>query len=220
MKVHVAIVPLARDQLFPALQNGQGRPRRGRADDHAGAAARSPTSAMPTRTGVSEDRGDDEGRAAAGQRRRSLGPRGVRAAQQQLLREPAAAERVAAIRRGKPPVTIKEAPEELEDDDLLEMVNAGLVDVTIVDDFVAEFWQQVFPNLQLHPARRGADRRRDRRRPCARTTRSCATPSTSGSRRMVRGRRSATDGSSLPAECELREERRRRGGAAEVSGAA
>jgi len=53
---------------------------------------------------------------------------------------------------GKPAVTIKEAPEELEDDDLLEMVNAGLVDVTIVDNFVAEFWQQVFTNLQLHPA--------------------------------------------------------------------
>ena len=30
------------------------------------------------------------------------------------------------------------------------MVNAGLVEATVVDDFVAEFWQQVFPNLQLH----------------------------------------------------------------------
>jgi membrane-bound lytic murein transglycosylase MltF len=32
------------------------------------------------------------------------------------------------------------------------MVNAGLVELTIVDDFVAEFWHQVFPNITLHPA--------------------------------------------------------------------
>ncbi len=50
--------------------------------------------------------------------------------------------------RGKPPVTIKPAPEVLEDDDILEMVNAGLVDITIVDDFMVEFWHQVFPNIQ------------------------------------------------------------------------
>ena len=50
--------------------------------------------------------------------------------------------------RGKAPVMIKEAPEALEDDDILEMVNAGLVDVTVVDDFVAEFWQQVLPDVR------------------------------------------------------------------------
>ena len=47
-------------------------------------------------------------------------------------------------------MTIKEAPEPLEDDDILEMVNAGLVDATVVDDFVAEFWQQVFTDIQVH----------------------------------------------------------------------
>jgi membrane-bound lytic murein transglycosylase MltF len=41
-------------------------------------------------------------------------------------------------------------PEALEDDDVLEMVNAGLVDITIVDDFVADFWRQVFPNVRLN----------------------------------------------------------------------
>jgi len=53
--------------------------------------------------------------------------------------------------RGKPPVTIREAPEQLEDDDILEMVNAGLVNVTVVDDYLADFWQQVFTNLRPHP---------------------------------------------------------------------
>jgi hypothetical protein len=32
------------------------------------------------------------------------------------------------------------------------MVNAGLVDITIVDDFMVEFWHQVFPNIQPQPA--------------------------------------------------------------------
>jgi membrane-bound lytic murein transglycosylase MltF len=52
--------------------------------------------------------------------------------------------------RGKAPVTIKEAPEALEDDDILEMVNAGLVDISVVDDFVAEFWRQIFPNVKIN----------------------------------------------------------------------
>ena len=31
------------------------------------------------------------------------------------------------------------------------MVNAGLLKATVVDDFMAEFWKQVLPNLTLHP---------------------------------------------------------------------
>src|SRR5262249_26220435 len=43
-----------------------------------------------------------------------------------------------------------EAPTTLEDDDIIEMVNAGLVESTVVNDFIAEFWQQVFPNVKLN----------------------------------------------------------------------
>lgn len=52
---------------------------------------------------------------------------------------------------GKPPVRVKPAPEQLEDEDLLEMVNAGLLPYAIVDDFKASFWAQVLPKLVLHP---------------------------------------------------------------------
>ena len=51
---------------------------------------------------------------------------------------------------GKPPVVIRSAPEDLEDDDLLEMVNAGLMPAIIVDDYLANFWKKVFPNLNVH----------------------------------------------------------------------
>jgi membrane-bound lytic murein transglycosylase MltF len=55
-------------------------------------------------------------------------------------------------KQGRQPVVVKEAPENLEDDDLLEMVNAGLVPATIVDDYLAQFWKKVFPNLVLSEA--------------------------------------------------------------------
>ena len=66
--------------------------------------------------------------------------------------------------RGKPAVVIDEAPDVLEDDDVLEMVNAGLAPITIVDDYLAEFWKQVFTNLDGAQRRRGALRRRAGRR--------------------------------------------------------
>jgi membrane-bound lytic murein transglycosylase MltF len=53
--------------------------------------------------------------------------------------------------RGKAAVTIREVPDVLEDDDILEMVNAGLMPITVVDDFLAQFWQQVFTDIKAHP---------------------------------------------------------------------
>jgi len=50
---------------------------------------------------------------------------------------------------GKASVKIVPAPENLEDDDLLEMVNAGLVPGTVVDNYLAQFWQKIFPNIVL-----------------------------------------------------------------------
>ena len=55
------------------------------------------------------------------------------------------------VKAGKPPVTITPAPEELEDEDLLEMASAGLVDVLVVDNHKAWFWQRVWPALKLYP---------------------------------------------------------------------
>jgi membrane-bound lytic murein transglycosylase MltF len=53
--------------------------------------------------------------------------------------------------RGKPVVIIDEAPDVLEDDDILEMVNAGLAPITVVDDYLAEFWSQVFTHIKARP---------------------------------------------------------------------
>ena len=50
----------------------------------------------------------------------------------------------------KQPVILKEAPEQLEDEDLIEMLNAGLLGVLVVDKHKAEFWKQVFPQITVH----------------------------------------------------------------------
>jgi membrane-bound lytic murein transglycosylase MltF len=52
--------------------------------------------------------------------------------------------------QGRTPVEIDLAPENLEDDDLIEMVSAGLVPAIVVDDYLARFWKQVFPTVVLH----------------------------------------------------------------------
>lgn len=54
-------------------------------------------------------------------------------------------------RSGKPEVILKAADEDLEDEDILEMVNAGLVGVTVVDSLVGELWSKVFEQVTLHP---------------------------------------------------------------------
>ena len=50
----------------------------------------------------------------------------------------------------KPPVLLKIAPEDLQDDDLLEMVNAGLVEIIVVDRYQALLWAKVFKKLKPH----------------------------------------------------------------------
>jgi membrane-bound lytic murein transglycosylase MltF len=50
---------------------------------------------------------------------------------------------------GKPPVKIREAPEDLEAEDILEMVNSGLIEITVVDRYKAVMWNRVFKDLDL-----------------------------------------------------------------------
>ena len=52
-------------------------------------------------------------------------------------------------RAGRPPVRLKEAPEALEDEDLIEMLSAGLVSSLVVDKHKADLWAQVFPKVKV-----------------------------------------------------------------------
>jgi membrane-bound lytic murein transglycosylase MltF len=52
---------------------------------------------------------------------------------------------------GKPPILIKAADKNLTDEDLLEMVNAGLLPATVTFSQRAQFWSKVFPQMVVHP---------------------------------------------------------------------
>jgi membrane-bound lytic murein transglycosylase MltF len=51
---------------------------------------------------------------------------------------------------GKPLIVIKASDQYLLDDDLIQMVNAGLLPATVTSDSRAKLWSQVLPNLTLH----------------------------------------------------------------------
>jgi membrane-bound lytic murein transglycosylase MltF len=53
-------------------------------------------------------------------------------------------------KKGKPPIEIKAADQNLQDDDLLQMVNAGLIPATVTTAPKAGIWSQVLPNLMVH----------------------------------------------------------------------
>ena len=146
LKVYVAIIPLARDQLFASLQAGK-------VDLVAAALTITPERrkvaefSIPTRTNVSEIVVTAPNVPPVSTPE-DLSGREVFVRKSSSYYESLTRLNEGLVSKGKPPVVIKEAPEALEDDDILEMVNAGLVELTVVDDFMAEFWQKVFTGVK------------------------------------------------------------------------
>jgi membrane-bound lytic murein transglycosylase MltF len=52
-------------------------------------------------------------------------------------------------RNRKTPVKIILVPDALEDEDLMEMLNAGLFEFLVVDDWIAKIWAQVLPKIKV-----------------------------------------------------------------------
>ena len=52
--------------------------------------------------------------------------------------------------KGKKPIPVTAGDENLEDFDLLDMVNAGVIKAVIVDSHKAAFWEQVFDKIVVH----------------------------------------------------------------------
>jgi membrane-bound lytic murein transglycosylase MltF len=52
-------------------------------------------------------------------------------------------------KEGHRPIEIKEMDEILEQHDLMEMVNAGILELTVADDHIAEIWSGVLPDIVL-----------------------------------------------------------------------
>jgi membrane-bound lytic murein transglycosylase MltF len=52
---------------------------------------------------------------------------------------------------GKTPIVIKAADKNLDDDDLIQMVNAGMISATVTRKTRADLWSKVFDNIRPHP---------------------------------------------------------------------
>jgi len=55
-------------------------------------------------------------------------------------------------KKGKKQMKLVLADEYLEDEDLLEMMNAGLIPMIVIDSHKGKFWAQIFTGLTLHPS--------------------------------------------------------------------
>lgn len=148
LRVHFLFVPMSRDELLTAVAEGRAdmavaaltvTPERQKLVDFANPTMRGVsnvvvTSADGPKISTAEDL---SGQSVV------LRPSSAYAAE--------VAELNARLRaKGMKEVVVKAAPETFEDEDILEMVNAGLVKATVVHSHLAAFWKQMFPNLQIH----------------------------------------------------------------------
>jgi membrane-bound lytic murein transglycosylase MltF len=148
LKVRAVFIPVPRDQLLPGLAAGKGdiaaasltiTPERRKLVDFTAAGMSNVSQvvvsgpASPNVAGLDDLSGKEVFVRKSSSYYESL----------VVLNEKFAAEK-------KPPVTLKEAPETLEDEDLLEMVNSGLIPLIIVNKHLADFWKQIFPQLTVH----------------------------------------------------------------------
>ncbi|HSB70997.1 MAG TPA: transporter substrate-binding domain-containing protein [Candidatus Methylomirabilis sp.] len=149
IKVHVLYVPVDRDDIIPALLEGRGdvamanltiTPERLKRVDFANPTARNVSEIVVTGPGA-------EPIASV----QDLAGKEVYIRKSSSYFESIEKLNAELAKTGKAPVKVRPAPETLESEDILEMVNAGLVKVTIADEHIAVFWKRVFPKLSLHP---------------------------------------------------------------------
>jgi membrane-bound lytic murein transglycosylase MltF len=148
LKFHVVFIPTPRNELIPALREGRG---------DVAAANLTITEARdklidfsaPLLTGVKE-------LVVTGPRSPSIATLDDLSGQEVYVRKSSSYwEHLEALNArfsaaGKKPVRLTPASENLEDEDLLEMVNAGLVPTVVVDSHKVLFWKRVFPKLGVH----------------------------------------------------------------------
>ncbi|SLM48757.1 Lytic transglycosylase [Nitrospira japonica] len=146
--VHVVFIPTSRDQLIPALLEGRG-------DIAAGILTVTPERLEKVDFGEPFFRGVKE-IVVTGPASPNITSLSDLSGKEVFVRKSSSywshLERLNEqfAQEQKAPVILKPAPEDLQDDDLLEMVNAGLVEIIVVDRYQALLWSKVFKKLVAH----------------------------------------------------------------------
>jgi len=145
--MQVAAIPVMRDQLIPFLEEGRGdmavasltiTPERAERVDFTVPAASNVSELVVTGPRSPKINGLDD---LAGKR--------IFVRPSSSYRESLDKLSASFRERGLEEIEIADASEYLETEDLLEMVNAGLIKITIADDYLAKFWAQVLPNIVI-----------------------------------------------------------------------
>ena len=148
IKIRVVFIPVTRDQLLPALKAGYGdlavanltiTPERAESVDFSLPVLRDVREVVVTGSTV-EPMGSPE--QLSGQ---TVHTRLSSSYYQSLLALNSTLEA-----SGKAPVKIVAVDEHLEDEDLLEMVNAGVIPAIVMDSHKARFWEQVLDEITVH----------------------------------------------------------------------
>lgn len=146
--IHVVFIPTARDQLIPGLLEGRG-------DIAAGILTVTPERLENVDFGEPFFRGVEE-IAVTGPASPELASVDDLSGKEIFVRKSSSywthLEHLNQrfVQEHKAPVVLKAAPEDLQDDDLLEMVNAGLLGIIVVDRYQALLWAKVFKKLKPH----------------------------------------------------------------------
>jgi membrane-bound lytic murein transglycosylase MltF len=149
IRVDVVFVPVARNQFIPALLEGRGdiatanltiTPERLKQVDFADPWYKNVSEIVVTAPGVDRISSVQE-----------LSGKEVYIRKSASYYESIQKLNADLRKAGKSLVKVIVAPEELESEDILEMINAGLVKMTIMDRHIAEFWKQIFTNIVLYP---------------------------------------------------------------------
>jgi membrane-bound lytic murein transglycosylase MltF len=149
LRVQALIIPVSRDRLIPALVEGYGdiaaanlTITRGRLDevDFSEPLLQDVSEIIVTGPNTPVLTSMDD-----------LAGRPVHVRRSSSYHEHLMALNDSRLAAGKEPIQVVPTSEYLEDDDLIEMVNAGLIPAIVVDDHIAGFWAQVFEDITLHP---------------------------------------------------------------------
>lgn len=146
-RIHVVVIPMARDRLIPALLQGKG---------DIVAAGLSITDEREARVqfSIAASKPLSEilvtGPAASPLASvNDLSGRTVYLRRSSSYRESVETLNASLRNQGKAPISIEYVSEALEDDDLVEMVNAGMLPWAIVDDYKLPWWEDVFTALTV-----------------------------------------------------------------------
>ena len=146
--IHVVFVPVTRDQLLPALLEGRGdvamanltiTPARAAQVAFTTPLFSEAREVVVTAPGAPPLREADD-----------LSGREVFVRASSSYAESLAELDRGLRNRGRPPLRVVQVDERLEDEDILEMVDAGLLPATVVDDYVARLWAEVLTGMKVH----------------------------------------------------------------------